>query len=94
MPPVGARLLQQAEGAGLSSENSYKYGYSRWRMEGWMEKKYLETGRGNQKILTSKLKTRKKCFLTRHFAENIVKALEEAFNKDLYLSGCVWEAWV
>ena len=44
---------------------------------------------GNQKILTSKLKTRKKCFLTRHFAENIVKALEEAFNKDLYLSGGV-----
>ena len=44
---------------------------------------------GNQKILTSKLKTRKKCFVTRHFAENIVKALEEAFNKDLYLSGGV-----
>ena len=33
--------------------------------------------------MTSKLKTRKKCFLTRHFAENIVKAL------DLYLSGGV-----
>ena len=44
---------------------------------------------GNQKILTSKLKTRKKCFLTRHFAENIVKALEDAFIKDLYLSGGV-----
>ena len=49
-----------------------------------MEKKYLETGRGNQKILTSKLKTRKK-----YFVENIMKALEGAFNKDLYLSGGV-----